>query len=207
MERKFGRRGEVAAIDLGHRRTRPARPVAAPRAKARVLNPVVVLAVVTFFGAMAALWMSREPIGETVTASIALTDQRSRPRGEPRSGVSSVRNEKRGPAPAAHGVCARNCVTDGDTFRLDGEKVRIVGIDAPELRGRCREETALANKAKSRLQHLIEGKTVSIDRQGTDRFGRTLAAVRAGGRDVGQQLVNEGLARPWTGRKERWCRA
>lgn len=98
-------------------------------------------------------------------------------------------------------------MTDGDTFRLGSERIRILGIDAPELRGRCAEETLLADKAKRRLRDLIEGRTILVERKGKDRFGRTLADVRSGGRDVGHRLVAEGLARPWTGSMEQWCRA
>ena len=39
--------------------------------------------------------------------------------------------------------------------------------------------------------------TVRIERQGVDRYGRTLARVTVNGRDVGAYLVSRGLARPW----------
>lgn len=38
-----------------------------------------------------------------------------------------------------------------------------------------------------------------------DRYGRKLRIVTRGGRSLGDQLVAEGLARTWSGRREPWC--
>ncbi|PAP96113.1 thermonuclease family protein [Mesorhizobium wenxiniae] len=38
-----------------------------------------------------------------------------------------------------------------------------------------------------------------------DRYGRTLATIEVDGRDVGDILIGEGLARPWTGKRRPWC--
>jgi endonuclease YncB( thermonuclease family) len=84
--------------------------------------------------------------------------------------------------------------------------VRISGIDAPELFDpRCREEKRLAGNARDRLSGLVAGRDVTIRREGRDRYGRTLATVYAGGTDVGAELVYEGLARWWEGRRQPWC--
>lgn len=112
-------------------------------------------------------------------------------------------------------LCAASCepaeirVWDGDSIRLgttrQAEAVRIFNIDAPEIEGQCTSESDLVLQAKTRLADLLHGRRVEILRQGADRFGRTLAAIRAQGRDVGDILVGEGLARTWTGRREPWC--
>ena len=82
---------------------------------------------------------------------------------------------------------------DGDTISVKGERIRILGIDAPESFGsRCDRELKLALKAKERLRALLNSGPLSIERQGTDRYGRTLARVYAGGVDVGQALLAEG---------------
>jgi endonuclease YncB( thermonuclease family) len=47
------------------------------------------------------------------------------------------------------------CVIDGDTFKLGDRKVRIIGIDAPEVHGPCPEEIALAADATAKLQSLL----------------------------------------------------
>lgn len=111
-------------------------------------------------------------------------------------------------------LCALQCqptnlrIWDGDTFRVGsfrGESVRILNIDAPEIEGRCRYETNLAQDSKHRLAELLAGQRVQIHRQSKDRYGRTLAVNSVNGRDLGDQLVGEGLARTWNGRREPWC--
>ena len=98
-----------------------------------------------------------------------------------------------------------NCVHDGDSFWLNGERVRIADIDAPELNGRCRYESELALAARRRLLDLLNAGPNTIRRTGRDRYGRTLALVLRGNRSVGDMLVSEGLARTWSGRREPWC--
>ena len=112
-------------------------------------------------------------------------------------------------------LCTASCepaeirVWDGDSIRLgttrQSEAVRIFNIDAPEIEGQCAYETDLALQSKIRLAELLKGQRIEILHQGTDRYGRTLAAIRVEGRDVGDILVREGLARTWAGRREPWC--
>lgn len=112
-------------------------------------------------------------------------------------------------AALALSICAPgprdNCVVDGDTFWIEGEKVRIADIDAPEMKGRCDYETRLAKASRDRLLDLLNSGSFRLHRGGEDRYGRTLAVVTLNGRSVGDMLVNEGLARTWTGRREPWC--
>lgn len=100
-------------------------------------------------------------------------------------------------------------VIDGDTFRLGGETIRIADIDTPEMDGRCAAESALARRAKARLETLLTGGDIALapggDGRDKDRYGRKLRIVSSGGTSVGRQLVDEGLARPWTGRRMPWC--
>ncbi|WP_122523179.1 thermonuclease family protein [Pannonibacter phragmitetus] len=112
-------------------------------------------------------------------------------------------------------LCTLSCepaevrVWDGDSILLgltgQAEAVRIFNIDAPEINGRCPHEENLAQQAKYRLAELMDGQRVIVLRQGTDRYGRTLAAVSVNGVDAGDMLVGEGLARTWSGRREGWC--
>lgn len=112
-------------------------------------------------------------------------------------------------ASLALSICAPgprdNCVVDGDTFWLEGEKVRIADIDAPEIRGGCDYESRLAIASRDRLLDLLNGGPFRLHREGQDRYGRTLAVVTLRGRSVGDVLVSEGLARTWAGRREPWC--
>ncbi len=112
-------------------------------------------------------------------------------------------------------LCVQSCepaeirVWDGDSLRLGmtqaAEAIRIFNIDAPEIEGQCAHESDLAQRSKRRLAELLQGQRVEVLRQGTDRYGRTLANVSINGRDAGDILVNDGLARTWSGRREPWC--
>ena len=98
-------------------------------------------------------------------------------------------------------------ITDGDTFRYRGDKIRIADIDAPEVRGRCPYETQLAAQATDRMDALLHSgpfELRSVERD-VDRYGRKLRVVVRNGRSLGDQLVTEGLARTWSGRREPWC--
>jgi endonuclease YncB( thermonuclease family) len=101
-----------------------------------------------------------------------------------------------------------NCVVDGDTFWIDGEKIRVADIDAPETHpSRCAEEARLGNAATDRLQALLNAGPVTLapaDRD-VDRYGRKLRVVMRGGQSLGEMLVAEGLARRWIGHREPWC--
>lgn len=100
-------------------------------------------------------------------------------------------------------------VIDGDTIIVQGEHIRIEGINAPELKGKCREESVRALRARSRLMKLIESAQIDIDRDGFDRYRRTLATVSVAGTDLGHVLMREGLARKWVQnynrQQEPWC--
>jgi micrococcal nuclease len=93
-------------------------------------------------------------------------------------------------------------VYDGDSVTLDislgfditiKQKVRLLGIDTPEIRGKERLDGLIA---RDRLRELIDGKDIIIvthkDRSG--KYGRLLATIYLDGVDINQQLVDEGLA-------------
>ncbi len=101
-----------------------------------------------------------------------------------------------------------NCVHDGDSFWLGGERIRIADIDTPELNGECEAERQLAIRARDRLLVLLNAGSFelrSIPGRDRDRYGRLLRIVIRDGQSLGDQLVAEGLARTWTGRREPWC--
>jgi micrococcal nuclease len=107
-----------------------------------------------------------------------------------------------------HSDGGTNCVVDGDTFWIDGERIRIADIDTPETHPpRCAEEARLGEAATQRLRALLNQGPVTLEiaDRDTDRYGRKLRIVTRGGRSLGDQLVAEGLARPWTGRRQPWC--
>ena len=104
---------------------------------------------------------------------------------------------------------------DGDTVTLQiliwpdlrkMESVRIKGIDAPEIRGECDRERDMAIEARDRVRELLDGTLVSVTVYGFDKYGRALGDIRAGDKDVGQTLLDEGLARAYDGgARLGWC--
>lgn len=102
-----------------------------------------------------------------------------------------------------------NCVVDGDTLWINGQKVRVADIDAPEIgTPKCGSELALGNRATDRLIQLVNGGTFELQAwpgRDTDRYGRKLRVLVRDGRSLGDRLVSEGLARTWSGRREPWC--
>lgn len=103
----------------------------------------------------------------------------------------------------------RNCVIDGDTFKLDGQRVRIEDIDAPEIFSpRCTQERAIGIQAKQELLALLNDGRFTLARyQGDeqDAYGRKLWTVEHGGQSVGAALVEKGLARRWNEPERDWC--
>ena len=72
-------------------------------------------------------------------------------------------------------------ITDGDTIRCGKERIRLLGIDAPELPGHCptyrRCVDGDGEASKSSLDEALVG-PLSIQRVGTDDYGRTLAIMK-----------------------------
>ena len=107
------------------------------------------------------------------------------------------------------GASARvTCVVDGDTFWLEGEKVRIADINAPEThQAMCDAERVRGKQATLRLLALLNAGPFDLVSQGrdTDRYGRLLRIVKRGGTSIGGRLVAEGLAEHWSGKRGDWC--
>jgi len=113
---------------------------------------------------------------------------------------------------ASFALCApgprTTCVVDGDTFWLSGEKIRIADINAPETHGAgCPSEQARGEAATRRLIVLLNAGPIALEAgaRDRDRYGRLLRTVTRGGRSLGEQLVAEGLAERWQGRRGSWC--
>jgi endonuclease YncB( thermonuclease family) len=102
-----------------------------------------------------------------------------------------------------------NCVVDGDTLWLRGNKIRVADIDTPEIDSpQCDYEYDLGMHATDRFRQLLNEGPFSVERisdHDTDQFGRQLRVITRKGKSIGGMLVNEGLARTWAGRREPWC--
>lgn len=88
-------------------------------------------------------------------------------------------------------------VVDGDTLVLDGKRIRLVGIDAPELRQVCQRDNQpwpCGKGARDHLDALIGDAKTTCDAGGSDRYGRLLAVCSSGGRDLNAAMVGAGYA-------------
>lgn len=111
-------------------------------------------------------------------------------------------------------------VTDGDTFVIDtsekssilrelGLSVRILGIDTPEKKGKCKKEKDLALKATELTKKLIENKIIKITDIKWDKYGgRINAKVFVNDLNVGDELIKKNLAVLYFGEKKNknWCK-
>jgi endonuclease YncB( thermonuclease family) len=110
-------------------------------------------------------------------------------------------------------------VIDGDTFDVRAQiwvghfietRVRINGLDTPELRSKCDTARKRAHDAKVVLSNLLKnGPVVLTDIQNGKYAGRVLALARTPeGIDVSDFMIEQGLVRPYNGGKRAgWCAA
>ncbi len=110
-------------------------------------------------------------------------------------------------------------IFDGDTFsagvNLDDDvqitvRVRLINIDTPEMNGKCNAEKVMAQSAKDLLATLLpRGTVVDLQNIKDDKYlGRINAnVILPDGRDVGDVMIDSGLARPYKGeRRKSWCK-
>jgi micrococcal nuclease len=107
-------------------------------------------------------------------------------------------------------------VVDGDTLVLEsGERVRLIGIDTPELARDGRPAEPWAEEARDYLRQAVDGGGISLgfDREERDQYGRRLAYVYRQGRLINEEIIRQGLSRAKTvyhyspAMKERFLRA
>ncbi len=149
------------------------------------------------------------PEADSATPRSSTTAQAS-PSPSPRATPSAPPPATPTPAPdptekAAPGTgrVAVSGVVDGDTIkvRVGGgtERVRVIGIDTPELKG----EECYARQAASRMQSLVQSRSVTLVRDPTqadrDRYDRLLRhVVLEDGRQAAQVLIAEGFGEEYT---------
>jgi endonuclease YncB( thermonuclease family) len=107
-----------------------------------------------------------------------------------------------------------NCVIDGDTFKIGTRTIRVVGIDAAELAGKCQAEIAQAETSTRALQDWLNHgafRMASDPREPTDKYGRELMTVSRVAADGGEErladyMIREGGARRYAGEaRSVWC--
>lgn len=119
-----------------------------------------------------------------------------KPKGLRRSGSRSVRSLLRRQALAPFGGIERTVdgrqihVVDGDTFRYGAERVRLRGIDTPEL------NEPGGQAARQRLEEMLRRGPVRIVSRGRDVYDRLVADVFVDGQNVAEMLKVEGFSKP-----------
>lgn len=99
-----------------------------------------------------------------------------------------------------------NCVVDGDTIYVGGEKVQIAGIEAPLIQGaKCEAERTRGIDATMRLPEVLNGGNVTVSRPFRELSGRVVRKVMVDGEDVGETMISNGLARKAGSFEPDWC--
>ena len=100
----------------------------------------------------------------------------------------------RPPAP----VSGQARASDGDSFRIGSDRIRLLGIDAPELAQQCTDgagrDWPCGRVARDRMADLLAAGAVDCRPEGYDRYDRLLATCFIGPQDLGATMVVEGLA-------------
>lgn len=98
---------------------------------------------------------------------------------------------------AAEEITGKVRVIDGDSLAIGERRLRLKGIDAPEIKQRCRRdgfEYPCGIEATSHLRGLVGANQVTCLGEGVDRYGRDLVRCSANGLDLNQAMVRAGYA-------------
>ena len=87
---------------------------------------------------------------------------------------------------------------DGDDLVIEGQRIRLQGVDAPEWKQPCElndgSEFFPGREAKAWLESIISNQIVSCDIETTDRYNRKIGTCYVQGKNLNQMLVQEGFA-------------
>jgi endonuclease YncB( thermonuclease family) len=101
-------------------------------------------------------------------------------------------------APPGEPLVGRAAVVDGDTLRLGATRIRLLGLDAPELDQTCTDASgsdwACGRQARAFVAGLLDQSPVTCLPAGHDRYRRVLAHCRIGDTDLGGAIVAAGWA-------------
>ena len=111
------------------------------------------------------------------------------------AGVALLANWLDAPLPPIAGNAR---VSDGDSFHLGDDRVRLLGLDAPELAQDCARAGGgrwpCGQQARNRMAELLASGPLDCRPEGRDRYERLLARCSVDGADLGAIMVVEGLA-------------
>ncbi len=95
-------------------------------------------------------------------------------------------------------IAGQASVNDGDGLYVDGTVIRLFGIDAPEVGQYCKRPDGSKYRcgqyATVALDRLVQGHRVVCEVKTHDRYHRSISVCRAGGKDLGEEMVAAGWA-------------
>jgi micrococcal nuclease len=98
-----------------------------------------------------------------------------------------------------------NCVLDGGTIYVDGQKVEIAGMSAPKIQGaQCDEERSRGIDSAVRLADLLNSGRVTLGESVREPDGQVRRKVEVNGNEVGVAMIDAGAARDY-GSSGGWC--
>jgi len=98
-----------------------------------------------------------------------------------------------------------NCVLDGNTIYIQGQKIEIAGVVAPKIQGaQCDDERSRGIDSAVRLADLLNSGKVTVGASVREPDGQLRTRVEVGGNDVATAMINAGMARAY-GNTDGWC--
>ena len=98
----------------------------------------------------------------------------------------------------ANDITGKPRVVDGDTLHINQTKIRLHGIDAPEMKQTCLTNKGRTQKcgvlAKQALEKLVRGQDVTCKGDKRDRYKRLIAVCYVGPFNINEQMVTDGWA-------------
>jgi endonuclease YncB( thermonuclease family) len=122
--------------------------------------------------------------------------------GNPSTGTSPTGKH---PQRIEEGIVER--IADGDTVTVITSnqtklRIRMLGIDAPETpKGAKFPGQPYGPEAEAYLKRLVEGKRVTVEIYGVDRYKRLLSTIFIDGKDINLAMIEAGLAEIYRGPK------
>lgn len=113
------------------------------------------------------------------------------------AGIYTVMRSIDAPLPPTTDVQGPAHVHDGDTFTVAGVKIRLFGVDAPEMDQNCERadgsDWACGRWSRDEVMRLVKGRDLRCVEQDRDKYGRMVARCYLNDQDLAKLLVQRGV--------------
>ncbi len=96
-------------------------------------------------------------------------------------------------------------VYDGDTLKVNGLglvfKIRLAGIDAPEIGYNGQKSQPFSHRARQRLQSLLANRSIRLKSHGIGGYNRQLAEIFVNSTNINIEMIKAGLAEVYQGKR------